>query len=318
MITSRVSVLITLLFLAGLVAANAAQSPSQSISLQARHGDHGHEAQHEKVESMQHAAPTTTAAAAQHKHFNAHNLMTPTTGKPVQAAAGKLIPVPATKIDGGGHHHHSGHAPVLTQLNETALFHANGPTPLSYFEWDFAVGAARDVQLLRFIQNLTVGEETVWMGQVDGVWRILFDQKSQAKRQELEKELRSYIGSDGRAKRHGTLMILHIVGHIISCFVMLPIGELMRTSCNLDRSGLRLTKCTPSERNHVCSPRAESCALVSSAPGKLGLSGLARSIALLRDGLQAHFASFLSDKRAFRHRICSILDLRRGTGTGYF
>lgn len=62
---------------------------------------------------------------------------------------------------------------------------------------------------------------------VDGRWRKLFDEKNAEMRREMYQDLSQRIGENGSSEssRHFTILILHVVTSIMSCFVFLPISE---------------------------------------------------------------------------------------------
>ncbi|KDN46613.1 hypothetical protein K437DRAFT_256120 [Tilletiaria anomala UBC 951] len=178
-----------------------------SWQLDARHGDHGHG--HKDLREIQ---------VGETEHMQAH------LAAPIVAASGELVPVVPWRGNGG--HHHDGHAAAKIELDEQALYDVAGPAPLSYVEWDFRFSAGRDGEIVRFTQNAGMND-TKLMGQVDGAWRTLFDEGSESRKQ-LEKDLQSRIGKDGRAPRHSGLMLLHITGSTFSCCLLLPVALVLK------------------------------------------------------------------------------------------
>jgi hypothetical protein len=193
---------------------NALQVGSSARTLQprqpvlfARHGDHGHD-EHADEAEHEHDVPA------------------------LAAAPGELIPtwpLPGNSNGGGGHHGHGGHQAPAYELDEQQLLHiAGGPLPLSYFEWDFNYGAGADEELLRFTRNISEVDGPKMMGTVNGIWRTLVDEGRSGPegRQALEVAIKNSIGEDGRVpSRHAGLLVLHVAGSILACFIILPISE---------------------------------------------------------------------------------------------
>ncbi|KAI3491126.1 hypothetical protein L1887_44524 [Cichorium endivia] len=132
----------------------------------------------------------------------------------------------------GGHGHSHGSGPVREKLNETLLFRAKGPDPLSYIEWDFAYGVGSLAQLQRFTADADVLAGTEKMGVVDGRWRKLFDENDADQRKAIAQDIASRI-EDAQGQepgRHRGLLVLHVVTAIVSCFVLLPMALVLRAA----------------------------------------------------------------------------------------
>lgn len=216
-----------------------------------RHGDHGQEEEEDEDESAHDMGPmmaTSSSSSAvpmpsassshEHGHQEAHGSHEhghshddPATAIPPATEVGpELRPMPPRKKSSGGHSHGLAHADPILELNETSVFIKHGPEPLSYIEWDRASGMGRLDQLLRFVDPaaLDQAQGQTLMGAVDGRWRTLYDEPNAKSRLALEKDMRSRVGSNAKREqpgRHGSLMILHIVGCVIACFILLPVGE---------------------------------------------------------------------------------------------
>lgn len=131
----------------------------------------------------------------------------------------------------GGHGHSHGSGPVRDTLNETLLFRAKGPDPLSYIEWDFGYGLGSASQLRRFTADADVLAGKHKMGVVDGRWRKLFDEKESEQRQAIATDIASRLPEGkGEPSRHRGLLMLHVVSAVLSCFVLLPMALVLRAA----------------------------------------------------------------------------------------
>lgn len=221
-------------------------------SWQKRHGDHEEEEEHEEqghhnmepeiVHVMQESHhDEMTEHEHEHSHSHSEQGTThhhggphPYDGIPEASKAGlAMISVPPLPHGAGGHNHgHGGEAPKM-DLNETTILRGKGPDPLSYIEWDFNYGIGKSDQLERFTSayNDQSGEWNDLMGVAGGRYRHLVDEKDPEMRksvimdiQERVKANKDFVG------RHGSLLILHVIGCIISCFIMLPATLALRAA----------------------------------------------------------------------------------------
>ncbi len=186
--------------------------------------EHAHADEHHDAESM-HKEPHSHG----HSHGHAHHA-SPATYVPPIPANGELIKIPPITGDGtSGHHHGGGGAAAAVSLNESHLFQWSGPLPLSYIEYDFSYGLGADEELRRFTDHLAPEGAPKLMGSVNGIFRTLVDEGRNddggRKRLGLEQDIKNQLSEGGRASRHRGLMMLHVLGSILACFVLLPIGE---------------------------------------------------------------------------------------------
>ncbi|KAJ1025839.1 hypothetical protein NDA16_002465 [Ustilago loliicola] len=232
---------------------------SRSGSLVGRHGDHGDEDEEEEDEHehkhgmMAHEdAPVQHIQVIQHDHdhhdshmtmshthehsHSHHNDETQPTGPspdsiPDASVAGTdLRPLPVW-YHHGGHGHSHGSGPVRETLNETLLFRAKGPDPLSYIEWDFGYSLGSTDQLRRFTSDADILNGKQKMGVVDGRWRKLFDENDAETRQVIANDIASRLPeSEGEPGRYRGLLILHVVTAVLSCFVLLPMTLVLRAA----------------------------------------------------------------------------------------
>ncbi|KAJ9474435.1 putative membrane protein [Pseudozyma hubeiensis] len=241
-----------------------AQSPSSLLarsqvsvhtgfdSILPRHGDHEDEAaaegddhqqsmHHDMPMPVQHAEPASDDFKHEgkhgHNHGHAHAHEDVSTDGPSPAsipdatlAGSELRDLPVWHTHKGHRHSHSG--PVLEQLNETLLFRAHGPDPLSYIEWDFAYGLGSVAQLRRFASNADILAGKQKMGVVDDRWRKFLDEQDAEQRQEIAADIASRLqAAEGEGpSRHRGLLILHVVTAVISCFVLLPMALVLRAA----------------------------------------------------------------------------------------
>ncbi|KAL9934701.1 hypothetical protein V8E36_006476 [Tilletia maclaganii] len=214
-------------------------------ALAPRHGDHGHDDEEDEEKTPAHADEHT------HMHDDHHEAMAqpsiplanfsrehgpftaavdlPDPSSPdASSLTALLLPIPPPPPGNWGGHHHHGDAPAKTHFNETDLFYSKGPAPLSYIEWDMRWGPARTNQLRRFVAAEETGGEQL-MGAVDGRWRKLFDEPDPARRTALNEELKAFVESEEPA-RHFWLMVTHIVGCMLACFILLPVTLFLRAA----------------------------------------------------------------------------------------
>ncbi|CAD6884460.1 unnamed protein product [Tilletia controversa] len=228
-----------------------------------RHGDHSHDEEEKEDEEpmpvehghqhdhLQPKPPIENPREHSHSHGHSHDMPAqPSSSIPYSnfthdhgpftsaqdlpdpwTAGTLLLPIPPPPPgQWGGHHHHHGNAPALTEFNETALFYAKGPAPLSYVEWDMNWGPARTNELRRFVAaGEAESDGQPLMGAVDGRWRQLFDERDPMRRAELNQALKSLVEKEEPA-RHGRLMAAHIAGCIIACFILLPLTLFFRAA----------------------------------------------------------------------------------------
>lgn len=148
---------------------------------------------------------------------------------PLLQTSATFIPVPALPVGAGGHSHggHGAEEPKL-ELNETVIVRWKGPDPLSYIEWDFGYGVGKSDDLLRFSQAYKQGAANV-MGVSGERWRTLVNERDEETRMQVASDVLHRVQESHQDPgRHGALLILHVVGCILSCFVALPIGAWCR------------------------------------------------------------------------------------------
>ncbi|PWN37654.1 uncharacterized protein FA14DRAFT_107185, partial [Meira miltonrushii] len=134
----------------------------------------------------------------------------------------------------GGHNHgHGGEAPSM-ELNETTILRGKGPDPLSYIEWDFNYGIGKSDQLEWFTSAYHNEQEGEWkdlMGVAGGRYRHLVDEKDPKMRKSVIMDIQERVKANKEfVGRHGSLLILHVLGCIISCFIMLPATLALRAA----------------------------------------------------------------------------------------
>ncbi|CAO1623106.1 unnamed protein product [Jaminaea pallidilutea] len=187
----------------------AGSSAAQSAALEHQHS-HGNEHKHEHGHVDTEAAQTMTMVAAVPDLGHGH---------------------------GGGHSHAHSNAPVLTHLNESKLLASKGPEPLSYMEWDWAYGIGHEDVLRLFTHsNFTSVDqtsETGAMARVGGRHRKLFDEPDAVQRKRLTDDIQSRVGTSQKplvANRYATLITLHIIGAVLSCFILLPLTLFLKAA----------------------------------------------------------------------------------------
>jgi hypothetical protein len=254
------AIVITVLLSASQIASTSAsviqRSPLVAITssnslLSERHGsDEGHEEMHGGSLTMEHLSPvaTTTSSGIEqhqtgtshsdnhhdmgHSHSHSHHDMESSSSMydvipdPLFQSKDTFIPVPPLPIGAGGHSHggHGAEEPKL-ELNETVIVRWKGPDPLSYIEWDFAYGMGRSEELLRFSKAYNEKEEENVMGVGGDRWRTLLDENDRSKRLSIASDILQRVqANNDDPGRHRILLLLHVIGCIISCFVLLPIG----------------------------------------------------------------------------------------------
>lgn len=220
---------------------------ADAFPLAKRHGDHEHEGEEMAMESseMTHAMVLTAPVQSQieshshemeHKHEHEHEHEHGHSGhkhelNPYDAVPDPLlqnedtfIPVPQLPKGSGGHSH-GGHGEPKLNLNESIILRSKGPDPLSYVEWDFAFGLGKSDALLRFSSFAEKGASQM-MGVSGKRWRTLLDEKNNSKRMDIASDIKSRVQENPEEPgRHRSLLLLHVVGCVISCFVLLPLGE---------------------------------------------------------------------------------------------
>ncbi|TKY88611.1 hypothetical protein EX895_002600 [Sporisorium graminicola] len=193
---------------------------------QAAHMDSPH--QHEDEHEHEHAHG--------HGHSHGHDDMQATGPSPASipdatVAGTELRDLPVWHAH-KGHGHSHGSGPALEKLNETSLFRAHGPDPLSYLEWDFGFGLGSASELRRFTTNADVLAGKPKMGVVDGRWRKFLDEQDSEQRQSIAADIASRLpeGQDQEPSRHRGLLVLHVVTAVLSCFVLLPMALVLRAA----------------------------------------------------------------------------------------
>lgn len=131
----------------------------------------------------------------------------------------------------GGHSHGHSNAPPELELNETNLLMNKGPEPLSYLEWDFDYGMGTQEALTRFTSSeyQDAAKESEWgvMGVFGGRYRTLLDEKDPEQLKAVTQDIASRIPQPAR---HKWLMLFHIVGASLACFVLLPLSLFLRAA----------------------------------------------------------------------------------------
>ncbi|SPO24275.1 uncharacterized protein UTRI_03543 [Ustilago trichophora] len=190
--------------------------------------DHHHDDQnsHEKAHM---------SSSHEHGHTHSHDDMqadgpSPNSIPDAAVAGIELLDLPVWHSH-GGHGHSHGSGPVREHLNETLLFRAKGPDPLSYIEWDFGYSLGSSNQLRRFTADADVLAGKQRMGVVDGRWRKLFDEKEVEQRQAIATDIASRLPEgEGEPSRHRGLLVLHVFTAVLSCFVLLPMALVLRAA----------------------------------------------------------------------------------------
>lgn len=232
-VASQVTVVLAALLTASSIASTSAtvlERPDRG-TLMARHGDH----EHAEMAMESASSPTTSAESvsstpvqthASHSHHDSHShehhmSMFP---DPSAQTSETFLSIPSPPPGAGGHSH-GGHGEPKLDLNESTIVSQKGPDPLSYIEWDFAYGIGRSDDLLRFSFASQNSEEQV-MGVGGERWRTLVDEKESAVINSIASDIHQRVKENPEDPgRHRSLLILHVLGCIISCFILLPIGE---------------------------------------------------------------------------------------------
>lgn len=201
--------------------------------LLARHGDHEHsdmddmpmeKAAAGHVAHNASPAPSYTSVddhSSHHQHTPSAYDAVPDPSRVLDKATFIAIP-PRPK--GAGGHSHGGHGDPMMDLNETLILRSKGPDPLSYLEWDFAYGIGTSDNLLRFAS--AENESSPVMGVGENRWRTLLDEPDGLVRMSIAADIKGRVkGNVQDPGRHRALLLLHVIGCIISCFVLLPLGE---------------------------------------------------------------------------------------------
>lgn len=191
---------------------------------------HEHEHMHEDVQmSSSHSHADEHSHDHGHEHTHKQAIGPSPASVPDAAIAGpELLALPVWHSHGGhGHSHGSGAA--KEHLNETSLFIAKGPDPLSYVEWDFGYSLGSAAQLRRFMADADVLAGTEKMGVVDGRWRKLFDERQPDQRKAIASDIASRLPEgEGEPSRHRGLLVLHVLTAVLSCFVLLPMALVLK------------------------------------------------------------------------------------------
>lgn len=243
------------------IVVHAAPSPAvfePTIALAPRHGGHEHEEEaeqemhvhmhevhsqasndHEHNHMDNHLPPAAGQDAAKHTHagHHSHSHTTPHVPSIEKIGVAPFVIPYFTGAHTGGHSHGSSDAEPELKLNETNLLLNKGPEPLSYLEWDFNYGMGSREALSRFTtheyQDATAGSDWGVMGVVDGRYRTLLDEKIPDERAAATRDIASRLGTSEEPSepgRHKWLMLLHILGASISCFVLLPLTLFLRAA----------------------------------------------------------------------------------------
>lgn len=205
------------------------------FGLEKRHGDHEEEEEEQEEDHhhmhMEHSHPEqATHPGHMHNHSSPH----PYDGIPEASKAGlEMFIVPPLPHGAGGHNHGHGGEAAKVELNETVILRGKGPDPLSYIEWDFNYGIGKIEELERFtgVYNDQEGEWKDLMSVAGGRYRHLVDEKDAEKRKSIIMDIQERIKSNKEyVGRHSSLLILHVIGCIISCFFMLPATLALRAA----------------------------------------------------------------------------------------
>ncbi|UZJ55073.1 hypothetical protein CBS101457_004393 [Exobasidium rhododendri] len=222
------------------------------LTLSKRHGDDEHEEVHHGMPVSQMPTPakptqdehhhdtnhlqsnnTSQTNKEEHHHHNHMDDMTVFIPDPLAQTKDTFLSVPKLPKGAGGHSH-GGHAEPKLELNESVILRGKGPDPLSYIEWDFSYGIGKLPDLVRFSKAYSQlnDESSNIMGVGGGRWRTLVDEKEGAVRSSIASDIKHRVdsGSDDDVGRHRLLLISHVVGCIISCFILLPIALALRAA----------------------------------------------------------------------------------------
>jgi acyl-CoA synthetase (AMP-forming)/AMP-acid ligase II len=203
--------------------------------LLARHGDHEHSDVVMESSEMGHVAHDSSNAtfpsevesllkdhsSHHHAHMSSAYNAVPDPSQVIDKAT--FIPIPP-RPKGAGGHSHGGHGEPKMDLNETVILRSKGPDPLSYIEWDFAYGIGTSDKLLLFAS--AEDESSPMMGVGENRWRTLSDEQDGSVRMSIAADIKNRVERDSENPgRHRSLLLFHVVGCIVSCFVLLPLGE---------------------------------------------------------------------------------------------
>lgn len=177
---------------------------------------------------------TSTSTSSHGGHMHSHGGPHPYDAIPEASKAGlALFSVPQLPHGAGGHNHGHGGEPPKMELNETVIVRGKGPDPLSYIEWDFNYGIGKSDQLKRFA-NAYNDQEAQWkdlMGVAGGRYRHLVDEKDSEMRKSVIMDIQSRVSANpDYVGRHRSLLILHVLGCILSCFILLPATLALRAA----------------------------------------------------------------------------------------
>lgn len=174
----------------------------------------------------------TNGHANSHTHHHLHQAHIPV---PLLQDKNTFIPIPPPPSGGGGHSHggHGAESPKV-ELNETVIVQWRGPDPLSYLEWDFNYSIGKTEDLIRFSQAYKSSPRVRLMGVGDNRWRTLLDERDPSLRLSIASDILQRAQNDRRDPgRRRNLLLLHVVGCILSCFVLLPVGEWLLLNLSL-------------------------------------------------------------------------------------
>lgn len=213
------------------------EASSAGSSIATEHGSHASTSHHseEEHEASHVVHQHTSIEHSQHEHGHMHGTSHPYDGVPSPSELGlDMIVVPPLPRGAGGHSHGHGGEPAVRQLNETTLLRAKGPDPLSYIEWDFAYGlAGHHGDLVRFANAYPSAGDS-WenlMGISGGRYRRLVDESDPETRKAVIEDVKARVKADpDDPGRHRFLMILHIIGCIVGCFIILPAALALRAA----------------------------------------------------------------------------------------
>lgn len=225
------------------VASSSSLTSTPAAWLTQRHGDHGHdeEGSHGQTDHDDpHHTPAPSASLEHthtsvdaHSHGHAHSHTPDPHVSTIEEAGLRPLAIPDFPHAKGGHTHAHSDAPAELHLNESKLLKSKGPEPLSYIEWDFAYGMGSIEALRRFTSpeytELDATQEKGAMGALDGRFRTLLDEKDPQARKAIVEDIASRLEGD-QPTRHKWLLILHVAGAMLSCFVLLPLALFLRAA----------------------------------------------------------------------------------------
>lgn len=231
---------------------SAELSEAPSIFLAKRHGDHEHEDEQpeEHMTSTMHmedshdehhhehpvTSPHHTESSHSHGHGHSH-APAPHVPSMQEIGSSPFITPYFVGAHTGGHSHGNSNAPPEIYLNETNLLMNKGPEPLSYLEWDFDYGLGAQDALRHFtsqaFQDAAKGSKYGVMGVLGDRYRTLLDEVDPDQLARVTQDIASRVGTSEeplQPGRHKWLMLLHIVGASVSCFVLLPLSLFLRAA----------------------------------------------------------------------------------------